>query len=817
MLASLWLGWVLACPGLVWLEPGAAETAIGGRVEVWLDSAATATAPALCGPASPAQFTPSDQEVPGFGFSDATLWLRFTLANPDSLALTAWLEVAFPLLDDVRLYDTEAPHEALFTVGDRLPFAERPLAHRNFLLPVRMAADGRRTLLLRVRSSTALQVPLHVWRAELLTAGTARDSIGLGMYYGALLIMVLYVLGLAISLRQGMYLWYVAFGLAFGVCDMALRGLAYQFLWPQLPVWNGVAIPLSAGLASLLMNRFAASFLGTARYPGLHRTLRAFALLCGLLVCATPVVSYRVIVVPTVLLAIANALAVFAVGVAVYLRGYTPARLYLAGWSVFLLGIVLLCCNRLGVVDRSFLTDHAMQLGSLLQMALLALALADRFHILERERRQLADALEERNVELWKEAEHHRDTARALATARDTLELRVKTRTAELEVANEELKLARDRAQESAAVRTRFLATMSHEVRTPMNGIIGMAELLSEGELSRKQRQYVRVVRTSGEALLAIVNDILDYEKIESGAMPLVVEATVLRDVVEDVFDIQAVRATERRIELIYDLGADLPYAVRTDRNRVRQVLSNLVSNAIKFSRDAAVLVEVTSGGSDGRTVDFAVSDRGVGLLERAQTAVIRLVPLAGRNGAAEAEGVQLLEKPIKHSQLYNTLTALLCSAARKVPSQRVSTVVRLADTISLRILVAEDNKFNRLFIRELLARMGYTPCLAENGSQALARAKEEAFDLVLMDMQMPVMDGVEATRRILAEVPSPPTIIAMSANVLAEERQRCLDAGMVDFVTKPFRPKNVQRIIETWSGSGTAPSVEVGRAGGQT
>ncbi|MDQ0456883.1 ATP-binding protein [Rhizobium paknamense] len=385
-----------------------------------------------------------------------------------------------------------------------------------------------------------------------------------------------------------------------------------------------------------------------------------------------------------------------------------------------------------------------------------------------------------------------------------------------LEVVTRELSDAYEAADAGNRAKSQFMATMGHEIRTPLNAILGMAELLEYSELPRDAMVSVKTIRSSGEALLEVINEILDYSKIEHGKLELEERAVDISGLVEGTVAIMQGRAVDQGNELVLDIPVSLDALyVRTDPTRLRQVLLNLLSNAVKFTRNGFVTLRLREfyRGS-ALMLRFEVEDTGIGIDEAGLAKLFKpfsqvdasISRKYGGTGLGLTICKQIVEKLGGELGMSSTVGVgsifwfelpVIAADKGEVRQKRCRSLPD-EDFPHLKILVVEDNKVNQQVASRFLEKLGQDVVLANDGSEAVAMTEEQAFDLILMDMQMPIMDGIEATREIIARGgPSALTpIVAMTANASDDDRRRCRAAGMVGFESKPVTMDRLRDVI---------------------
>ena len=419
-------------------------------------------------------------------------------------------------------------------------------------------------------------------------------------------------------------------------------------------------------------------------------------------------------------------------------------------------------------------------------------------------RKEAERLLEAKSLDLYR-------ANRDLQAAASRLESQVRARTAELEQ-------ALSRAESATRAKSEFLATMSHEIRTPLNAMLGMAELLSLSPLDEEQRDDLATLRSSGDALLILINDLLDYSKIEAGRLELEDAPFDLRADLLQTLALYRPVAEQKGLSLIVRLPPELPTQVRGDSSRLRQVLGNLVSNALKFTAEGEVMVQARTRSLGAEALELAldVTDTGIGIpdnqVQRLFKAFSQVDASINRKYGGTGLGLAI------SSKIAEAMGGGITLSSRPGAGSRFTVTVRLnhvnepdmqADPAHettgshtmpfsvLSVLVVDDHDMNLKLVLAMLSRMGIKADAVTDGAQAVQRVAAHGYDLVLLDVQMPVMDGLQAARDMRAlPVPRQPRIVALTAAAYESDRLNCMAAGMDDFLAKPLRMATLRQVL---------------------
>ncbi|MFJ3053419.1 7TM diverse intracellular signaling domain-containing protein [Pseudomonas nitroreducens] len=755
---------------------------LGRAMDVFEDVRGTADIAEISSPALAASFRHHEQDVLNAGYSRSVFWLCLDLDyQPQASRDPAnWLlELAYPPLDKLDLYlpDGNGGFKLAQRTGDTLPFDSRPIRQNNYLFDLKLEPGKPLRVYLRLESQGSIQAPLTLWSPKAYLEEQPGRIYVLGIIYGVLLVMMIYNLFIFLSVRDTSYLYYILYIASFGFYQISVNGAGIEYFWPNNPWWANASTPFLIGSAGLFGCQFARSFLHTREHSlWIDRILRVLMGVGALVMVLALTVSYAVALRLATYLALAFTVVIFTAGIVAWLRGMRVARYFIFAWSAFLLGGIINTLMVLGFLPNIFLTMYASQIGSALEVGLLSLALADRINAMKEERTRILQ-----------------ETSRKLEQLN-------------LELAS------------SNRLKDEFLATVTHELRTPMSGVIGSLELMQTVPMDIELTQYHKTATGSARDMMRMVNDILALIELQAGKLYPRREPFSLRGLCDGLRAQYAPRAEERGLRFVLQLDESLPDTLEGDAGKLAQALGYLIDNAIKFTHQGGVNLRV--GGvpnSEGLALRIEVQDSGIGFSTPPDGALYqRFFQLDGsltREYGGLGIGLALCRKLVAllggelvHESVPGQGSRFSLELQVGQPVQSIAPPPRRAGGQVLRspdqctVLVVEDNAINQLVIRGMLLKLGYRVRTADNGAEAIELLRREAVDTVLLDCQMPVMDGFATCRAIrtlprCADLP----VLAITAHSHSGDRERCLAAGMSDYMAKPVKFEELQALLHDW------------------
>ena len=769
------------------LTEGTLTYNLGPQMEVLEDPRGDYTISEVSSPEFQSRFRLSGQDVPNYGLTNSVYWLKIRIKNPRPLVFERHLELSFANFHSAELYISDEIGRYRFKKGGiSLPFEFRDFFRPKIIWKLEFAGNTVSEIYFRFQNEASMTLPLSLWVPKEHERVSHSGLLIQGLFFGGLAIMICYNILLGFNLRQARFTYYIFFVISFTLLFFSYEGLAYQYIWPGWPRWNQKSIPLFFGLSGVFGLLFTVTFLELkTRLPRLYRIMAALALGMFCLVLATPLFSYALVVKAMSRLYVVLCIMMAVAGVISRRSGYRPAGQFISAWLAMLSMMFVTLLVRLGFLPSNVLTEQSYRIGFLFFVVLLARALGDRIKLLRRE-------IENRKL------------------------------------VEKELIKAMDRAESASLAKSEFLSNMSHEIRTPMNSIMGMSELLNSSGLNEEQKKYMEVLGGSGESLLTLIDNVLDISKIEAGQIELELIPFSPGQLVESAILIMKSEAKKKGIELSIQVDDKTPDALLGDPTRIKQVLLNLLSNAVKFTDDGRITVEITRLEHKGpnHRLAFNVQDTGVGISVENRQKIFdaftqedssitrnyggtglglaiskRLIELMGGHISVESE-------PGHGSSFCFELDFPL--ASRDAPEAKgqgqEKSILAITPVDSKLILLVEDNEDNVFLIQNFLKGSGHQLDIASNGEEALGRFKKYNYDLVLMDIQMPVMDGHSATREIRKwedeEGRKRTPVIALTAHALVTEIRKSRAAGCDDHITKPIRKNELLRLIVDYGAS---------------
>ena len=770
------LGWLPMLVSAVDFDEATQSLPLGRVMQVFEDVDGQATLADVI--ARDGLFRNHEKDSLNAGYSHSAFWLKVDLSylpqNPN-IHRTWLLELAYPPMDHIDLYlaDASGNYRLAERTGDALPFDSRQIKENNYLFELNFSPGQSQTVYLRLASQGSVQAPLTLWSAQAYLEQQPVRIYILGLIYGVLLGMLVYNLFIYLSVRDTSYLYYIFYIASFGLYQLSVNGAAVQYFWPNNPWWANAATPFLIGSAAFFGCQFARTFLHTASHSRwLDRALMLLMAVGVLVMVLALTTSYAVSLRLATGLALAFIVTIFTSGVVAWVRGLRVARYFVIAWSAFLLGGLVNTLMVLGYLPNVFLTMYASQIGSAIEVGLLSLALADRINAMR--------------------------------------DLQART----LQESGQKLAAMNQQLAHTNQLKDEFLATVTHELRTPMNGVIGSLELIKTLDMGPELELYTQTAEGSAREMMHMVNGILALTELQAGRLGMRAQSFALSELVQSLSDQYGPTARNKGLQFSYEIARNLPDQWVGDVDKIRQCLECLLDNAIKFTRVGGVILRVTgkTAGPGRWALALNVIDSGIGFVHIEEAELYqnffqvdgsmtrsygglgiglaicrRLVELLGgrlTHHSQPGQGSQFqllleLESPLESTQQAEGLS--------RTPNECV-------------VLLVEDSSPGQVVLRGMLLKLGYRVLSVDSGGEAIDVLRRERVDAVVLGCPLNLVSGASMGGQLLtlAACAKLPVLALFESETEARQALQQVD-GITDYLIKPVRYEDVQHLMSEW------------------
>lgn len=709
-------------------------------------------------------FKALESDNQSLGFTSEYYWLRFSLENSSDETKVYYLETGRAVTDEAEMFQVSNKGIQNFKSGDQISFSERQVAHRATVFKIVLPKQTINQFYIRLKSDgETLNLPLNLYNEADFWVVNYKQQLFLGIFYGLLFLAGIIYLFFYTSLKEKSFLYYGSYVFSIALMQAALDGFIFQYIFPNAGYFNSRAVLITALLSNFFLLKYCESFFKIHKF--LPRFRKAYKIIYGFI----GVLFLMIFISPKTLefaypISNLNGLvSLILILTSMFYLHYKHIKIdayFSIGIFFLVVGLLGFVMNNLSLLPNNFYTLNSAKFGSGLEVVFLSLSMTNLI----------------RNLRMEKEKSQEE---------------------------------ALIKSQEISELKTYFMSNISHEIRTPINAIMGVAEAQLEESTNNEERRRFEIIKNASLSLLSNVNDILDFEKIEKNELIIKAENFNPSIALNQISNNWKTEAEKKGLDYKFEMDYEIPTLVNGDSERFIQIINNILSNAVKYTNSGSVYFKLRciAQPNDICRFSFNISDTGIGMNTEMKKHIFDSFNQMRLNHKRQYGGIGLGLTIVKHLvELFRgTITIeseegkgtkvfieLPLKAVTNVKKSVVSNTEAKQTNKPLHILVVEDNVLNQMVMRKLLSTLSHISfALVNNGKEALDALKKDVYDLVLMDLQMPVMDGYEATEIIrsgkLGKTIGSIPIIAVTADAMQETKQRVLDLGMNDYMTKPI------------------------------
>ncbi len=735
------------------------------------------------------QFKRNTEQIVDKRYSSKPIWfystiIRQNVRNDDrSDNITRLLDIAAPQLDQLDIYikrsDGTITHQFM---GDTQAFDNRNFKTSNFVSSINFLPNETIDIFIRVKSTSKISFPITLSSTEYAYSSNMQKSTYFGVFFGIMLLLIIYGAINYIPTKNISYLYFSFYTLFFTLLLASINGYTFKFIWPNLPILNQYAPVTFVFLVTILSIQLTTSlFYLKHKSPITTRFLLFLKIINTLVFIEFILLSHNIDRI--MITHAASVLIIIAISSQQIKKNHLYSLTFFLAWISMLPGTIFYFTQSINIGFTITLSPKIILISHIIQMVFLANSL----YLFDLRQRRLDRLL-------------------------------LKDSTKSLQSTNSELNTALAQLENNNLIKDRFLSTISHELRTPMNGVEGSLELIKTSNLTDEQKNYLQTAQISAQEMTTLIGSILRFSEMGDGKIETVEESFEIRSALSELSTQLRKKCQNKGLKDQWFIAKNVPLSIDSDKDKILLILQQLIDNAIKFTDKGSIKIGVEfyhDSATNNQQLQFSVSDTGAGIANKKLDLIFNAFKkIDSNNKKHQGLGIglsicqqlaSLMNGEITVTSRLNQGSTFILSLPIKVSEELTPAAAKTSFNHSLAtlnaVLVVEDNPINQLILKSMLEEIGYMVLTADNGEQALKILDQQPIKLIMMDCQMPLMDGYETTKKIRSsnKAYSNIPIVAVTANAMSDDNVRCISAGMNDYIKKPIKLVVVKQKVERW------------------